>query len=438
MKKFLTITTAILVLLLVSFWGYIQYQRHASYQTRIPANTRTLIRVDIVRLGKSLAWEYFSRKKTSGSPGLKGISIPANLFIFNLSDKQSTTLLSTVGISDWQAFRQSLAAWQQPGSRHEERTGVHIVTNASHTFCLAYNNTRAVFAYSPGREQLQQVMIDILQDKNTVTVASSAFRNIKQQEGHVTFQSGEHTGSLHFNKGNIQLLTDLSTKGCSMPARVSHPAEDSSSTLNLWLFTDYRPLLTGKIFKVDTFRIYGDSLLACQLKGVSLRMGTSQVQKDSVITYEYNDDFEKVATVSIVEKTVPGILLEADAGGNNLYRYLSRQHIIRAESGIVNHQVFPLYQAYATPSSRKLQLSTSKSAAAAPPVTTSGDFFGLNIDFVRLQQLPELATIRRWVSSFDKLQARARQTGPDHCTLKAKLVFKNQEANALFQLWDSF
>lgn len=437
MKKFLIITTAILVLLFVSFWGYIQYQGHASYQTRIPANTSVLIRVDLFGIGKSLVWEYLGRKKAAKSQGLKGISVPANLFIFSLKDKQSTTFFSTLHISNIRDFEQSLAAWQQPGNRHEVLSGVHILTNASQSFTLAYNDTRAVFAYSPVKEQLQQTMIDILQDKNTIAVANSAFRDIKEQDGHVTFLSDAHSGSIDFYKGSIQLQADLATQGFTLPAQVSHPGADTTNAMSLWLYAGCRPLLAGQVFKVDTFHINGDSLLAYQPKGFSFRIGQPQLQKDSVITYDYNDDFEKVATVSIVEKSVPGMVLEADADGTGLYHYLVRQHIIKEDSSMINRQVFPLYQAYATSSATRLQLSTARAAISAPQ-TQSNDFFGLYINFARLQQQPELAALRRLLAPFDNMEARAYPRGNNRCVLKGKLTFKEKNKNALLQLLDNF
>ncbi len=436
MKKFLIITTAILVLLFVSFGGYIQYQRNASYQTRIPANTRMLIRIDVVGIGKSVAWEYLWRKEGKKESTFRGLSLPANLFVFTLQDKQPTTFFSVIPISDPDAFRQSIKNREQiRKSKHEILPGIDLIRDGH--FTLGYNNKYAVLVYSQGKEEVQQAVMDILQDKNTIPVANSSFRNIKEQEGHITFLSGGHYGSLDFNKGNILMQASLFARGISAPAQINHPAPDTADVLSLWLYADGVPLLANKIFNIDTFCISGDSLLASKPKGLSFRIMQPQLQKDTVITYEYNDDFEKVATTSVAEKMIPGIVLEVEAEGTTLYQYLVRQRILHKDSGTVNRQAFPLYQAYATSTATKFLLSTARHPEAAAPAT-SNNFFGLYIDFVRLHQQPEFATLNRFIAPFERMEASAVRDGAKRCTLKARLIFKNKKQNALFLLLDNF
>ncbi len=66
------ITTAILLLLFVSFWAYIQYQRSVSYKTHIHKDAGMLIRVDVYDIYKSLLSDYTKLKKGKRNPSWAG------------------------------------------------------------------------------------------------------------------------------------------------------------------------------------------------------------------------------------------------------------------------------------------------------------------------------------------------------------------------------
>lgn len=435
MKKFLSITTAILVLLFVSFWGYMQYQRHISYQTLIPANTRVLIRVDVFDIYKSMLGEYFNRKKGRIESPLEGISIPANIFLFTLKDKQPTTLFTTLPIDNLDTFRRHLSSWDTLGQTIKATPDITIFTNNARTLTIAFTATRAAFAYAAGKEQVQQALIDLLQQKNTVAVRNSAFRDIQKQDGHITQLSGENKGSLDFNSGNIALQMDLSVEGLAVPAEVNHRGSQQQDILNLWLYADLKPFLAQQTFGIDTFRINGDSLLASQPKGFTFSIGPPQAQIDTVVTYEYNDDFEKVPTASVKETMAPGIVLNVDANAMSLYRYLQQQHCIGAD-GEVNRSLFPLYQLYAHTSSDQLQLSTSKNTSPVTGRITSGNFFHLFIDFTRLEGQKAFALIPAYTRRFQQLEAKAIKSTQQQCRLEVKLYFKDRQKHALLQLLD--
>ncbi len=435
MKKFLGITTAILVLLFVSFWGYVQYQRRASYQTLIPANTRVLIRVDVFGIYKSLIGEYFNREKSSGKNLLKGLSVPANVFLFTVKDKQATTLFTTLPIDNPDTFRQHLAQWDTLGQMVTITPGITLFTNKTQTLTIAFTATRAAFAYAPGKEQVQQALIDLLQQKNTVMVRNSTFRDIQKQEGHITMRSGNHKGSLDFNDGNIALQMDLSTEGLTIPAQVNHWQLQPQDALNLWLYADLKPFLARRVFSIDTFRINGDSLLACQPRGFTFSIGQAVAQTDTVVTYDYNDNFEKVATTSVKKIMAPGMVLHLDADALLLYCYLQQQHCIHTD-GRVNRAVFPLYQLYAGTLPEQLQLSTTQSISPAGNRIVSGDFFHLSIDFSKLDGQPAFTAIHAYTRRLRQLEARATKGAQQRCTLEATVYFKDKQKHALLQLLD--
>jgi hypothetical protein len=55
MKKFLKITAAIVILLLIFFVGMFKYRRYVAEQTLIPKNATSLIKINVDELYKTLA-----------------------------------------------------------------------------------------------------------------------------------------------------------------------------------------------------------------------------------------------------------------------------------------------------------------------------------------------------------------------------------------------
>ena len=57
-------------------------------------------------------------------------------------------------------------------------------------------------------------------------------------------------------------------------------------------------------------------------------MAKSTTQIDSVVTYEYNDDFEKVEALTASKKQVPEINIQLSGNPSKLYNYLESTSII--------------------------------------------------------------------------------------------------------------
>lgn len=437
LRRFVWLTISLIVVLLASFWGYIKYQQQTSYQTSIPKNTTALLRVDVYGIYKSMLGEYFRKKKSRPQNILKGITIPANIFCYTIKGKQPTTFFLSVPVDDVKKLRESLDA-QKLIPLGKEMNGISMFNTANKKWTIAYNNTRLAIAYSVEREMVTDMLKDIVSQKNMVPVASSNFKAVCYEKGHLTFLSGSNKGSLNFNRGNIAGTFTLLANNLTIPAKANHQKTEPGDAINLWCYADFKPLLTGKTFSLDSLSINGDSLLKYNLHGIELTIAKPVLQRDSVITYDYNDDFEKVATTTIKEKKIPGISFMISADAHPLYQYLLRANFIDKEHSIVRRSLFPLYQLNTTERYGHLNVSTIKETSAQKPTIISPHFFGLYINFEQLMLQDDLTLLHRYIKPYKILQARAERKNVQEIKLDVTLFFKDNNRQSISQILEMF
>ena len=433
-KRILLWTGIIIMVAVLSFYGYVKYQQQESYQTEIHKNASALVRIDVYAMYQSMLPEYLRRKKRQRRHMFEGIIVPANIFLFTVKDKESSTLFTSFQLDDADAFGASLKRQEQFKAVKALANGAILSESIDKRWTIAYNNDKVVIAFSANKENVQDVLLELLQGKNTIDVAHSAFKDIAKQQGHITYLSTQDKGSLQFHNGNIELVASLSGTDFQTDNNITHLQPNNDDALQMWLYADVQPWLASKEFTIDTIRVSGDSLLACQFKGIELTLGKSVTQIDSVVTYDYNDDFEKVAQVSIKETKVPGLSVQVHADTNKLLSYLQRKNIVNADSGTFNKHVFPLYQLHTSQGDGFLQWSTIKGQVPIKTKQTTNEFFGLHINFQLLLQQEELALFKKYFAPFETLKANAKKVDKRSVSVEAMLQFKNKDKQALWQL----
>ena len=106
MKKFLKITAAIVLLLLICYFGFFKYRQIQANNVSIPVSTNALLKINVDELYKTIAVSYIKHpNQYSGADkkGIKekvndlktGLKIPANVYIYSLKGKAKTTFFSS-------------------------------------------------------------------------------------------------------------------------------------------------------------------------------------------------------------------------------------------------------------------------------------------------------------------------------------------------------
>lgn len=350
------------------------------------------------------------------------------MFLYSVKSKAPATLFTSLAITSVEHFEHTLDKLLKEHTISRNSNNYTTVTAQDGKVTILYNKHIAAIAYSEQKEEVLSVLTDVLLQKNVVTVAESAFKKIKENSDHISYLDNLNTGTLNFNKGAVVAMAKLKIDGVSLPA-AAHAAQNLQSCLRLWVDVDLHPLLAGKTWSIGTHTIHADSILKYYHNVAQLEVGGTVMQQDSVITYGYNDDFEKVQKVEVRETPVPQIVAFVKADGE-LYNYLHRQGIFNADSGIVNRSVFPLYQLYVSKKPEAIRVSTLKVSASETGIVTDPAFAGLEIDFDKLVKEHRLPVAGKYLQPLKSMSVKATAVKSDQATINLSLHFDNARTNA--------
>ena len=448
MVKFLKITAAIVLLLLIFFAGILKYRRYCAEQTAIPKSASSLIRINVDALYQTLAANMLSNpgyyfksdfKKDSSAKVDKlatGLSIPASIYLYNLSQKSSGTFFSRLeikNINDFEHFIKNMLHLQVI----KKAEGVNIAKSQLGNFVICYNSKAVAFAFTTKIENLDQPLLDILNLKDAIKVNESPFKELLTLKQHVVFSNKDNNGWVDFKNGQIDFSNIFLTEAILTPDKPSHHKLNQGSTVSFWLNANLKPS-PNKNYTFKNLKLEQDSLIKYYKGNLDFEWTNSITQTDSIITYDYNDDFEKVEKVSLQKRNIPAISVNIDSKGNDLKNYLAKQGLINLDSNTVNKAIFPLYKIFVNAETENLNFSTIKKQSINTVKVPSTDFLYLNVDFIKLSKQLEMPLITNYFKAAKRLEVKGKLVEGKKIKIDGQFELKNKDINALYQLLKSF
>lgn len=443
MKKYkFGIITTLLIILVVFVVIYNSWQSK-SYKNVVHANATTIIKINLVALGKTIAWDFIGNRKYYSSKEIdsiksthkteNGIRIPANLFLYTVP-KASKTIFCTLKITD---STQAISYLSKELQLSQDIKGQKFCykTNKKGTISLSQLHQTIVLAFSYKEEDILKIFEDLLVDKKYMLPTHDLLQKAKNEEHHLSFL-GEKNSMLYLDSkdGKIEFTGKIKKPSFIHPKETQEvPLFSKKPSIQMYLAGNIkddtylqnklRDILTWKpspLFKED------NSLLTFKLEG-------NTFQKDSVITYEYTDDFEKVPVVSIKEKKVPKMMFSFKIDSTNNIETLLKNKGIISENRFIKQM--PLYQYYAKQKANEFRISTSKDFMASFQKTKiSANFFRILVLIDPLLKENHFPIINPYISSMTSIDIKAKKVAVQTIDLKGIITFKENTINALTQI----
>lgn len=448
MKKFLKITAVILISLLVFFVGTFKYRQYKANQISIPKNTTSLIKIGVDEIYKSLAanmianpqfyFKYNLRKDTKSNFDAfeHGLKIPASIYFYNITNTPITTFFSRFEIKEIKEFENFLK-----NTLHlqifKKIEGVNLAKSKFGNFVIAYNSNSAAIALAIQTENYEPILLNLLKQKDFVKINNSRFKELLKRKEHLAFNNKENNGWINFNNGIINFSNDFLTKDIILLRSVKHRKLSENTIMSFWLSGNFKPL-RNKVYKYKNFSLNRDSLLKYYNGNVDFEWTNSIQQTDSIITYEYNDNFEKVEKVSLQNRNIPLFFANIETKTNGFKNYLAKQDLVNLDSNTINRNVFPLYKVFVNDNIEYLNFSTQKAKAINANKVSSEDFFYLNVDFIKLTKQLEMPVITNYFKVLKRFEIKGKTTNKGKANLKGKLQLKDENINSLYQILKSF
>ena len=432
-KKIIIAIVAVAVLVAASVWGFLYYQRAQSFKVAVPAAAVNAVRINVEQIGIDLLFSGgpdTADKKKGGKKRKYGLELPLNVFLFGFKDMPSTFLLSRWTISDDIDFKVFI-------KEEFNYTGGVYVHNSKLFSCLYKDKTAVMLTTIKPDAAMLSVANEYLSGSNTVAFAESKWTDLKQAGADITIAGAWGEGSLDFEKGNIDARWTSEAPVRSFPAVAPVP-EDVAFALhaNGNLADDLHSLFPGRADSV-----HWDRLHTAFAGGYALYINGAVNQQEAVVTYDFDDNFEKVARTSMQEKPVPAVYLLAPMAGKDGLNVLQQESILFPPDS-VSKSLFPLFALrYKVDSSGVLAISSNRAQILDQPdrkaVPEQGRCLSLYCNVAQLRGLPLFADAAAYLKPFEKLRLQGIQKdGKIFYTLN--LSFTNKQQYALKQVLDLF
>ncbi|MBB6239424.1 hypothetical protein HDC90_004077 [Pedobacter sp. AK013] len=437
MKKFLKITAAIVILLLIFYFGFFKYRQIQSNKVLIPSATHTLYKINVDELYKTFAVSYLKHPSQYSGTDKKGINekvtdlntgikIPANIYLYDLKGKIKNTFFSRFEIVDSLAFKSFILKKLSLTEKD-----INFFQSADSTICLLFNKKAVALAFSPKKESVKTALEEILAQKNMVKISDSKFEQMAALSDHLSFQNAENLSKINFTDGKIVFSSELVNKWIEPALQPKHRVLNPQSTVSMWLNGKFKSVLSNKSAIASSSVFSKDNFLRFYTGYLDFEWTNTVKQVDTITTYEYNDEFEQVEKKVARERKIPGISINMSANDQEVSNYLKSSGFLDQSTGKISAAMIPLYQVYFKGSNGNIQLSTLSNAKPDLKMESANDFFYLKIDLKKLvKQIPFFDKL----NIFSQFKMNAKSTGKDKIKIESELLFVNQDANALMQL----
>jgi len=443
MLKYFSIAAMVILLLLFGFWGFLKYQDHVSYENAIHGDAGLIIKIDRNQLIRKIGLNTLSNPgyyfKADEKDSLEiddkegrdnGFDTRANVFIFSLNE-EPLTFYTNFEVTDSAALKTFLD--DKFGMRSfEDSESSSIGMSSDKRLLAAFTRRRLVLSYAVEKRHNLKIIGQILQKKGMLNTDDSRISRFKDFKDDVVFLNNEVAGSLNFNDGVVNLSASLNKMGgysISDQSRVA--AVDTLCSIHLALAGNFLPD-HFKPFTVNDIRIPLDSIMGTYQGYLEFKMAGKVTQADTIVTYEYDDNFEKIEVKTLQEKEVPGLSLMMKANAAEMQQLLSYRNIVKENE--INRDIFPLMKLNFKTEENTVRISNNEIKHLSP-ISDSDNVFFLFSDFSKLRSESGIPIPEELLKDLRKLEIYGSRVG-DKIKVEGKLVLDNKDINALMQLMD--
>ena len=434
---------------------YSFFQKKAVLKGVVHTEAESVIKIGIHDIKKTLLLDILSspkyywknakiarskKEKDTIKDSGKGIDPQTYSIVFYTMKNHQNTYFSTLKIDDSEAFEIYILDYFKNINVPIETSEYKYAIDKKSKLVLAWTADKLAIAFhlEPSFDKCKAVFDDVLlKDMLMYDTNNSYLKRLISSENHLTYLKNDSEISINFLDGKAILSGVWFTKNPNQfKTEIRYTADPNASLL--WYFDGNFENEENRKWAstvMESFSFFeknnlNPTLLTAQMNGMmSVSVKGTTIQSDTIITYEYDENFEKVETKSIQEKKAPIIVL--NLGSNtNLNTYLKEQGALA--NGIL--MALPYYSFYAQEDSINSIFSTSKHHSILKSKTGSY-FFNLEVDFENLQKDLSIPKAEKVIEIVESLRINARQEAENTVVLKGKLSGKIPDINIISQLF---
>jgi hypothetical protein len=444
LRKIVLRAAAIVLLLLFCGYGILQYREYKSYQIPVHREAQTIFKVNIDGLITAFLKEYefdFGKddavENKDKKPGFldMGVKIPANLLIYTLSLKKPTTFFCMLSVDDSAKLKQyARNVLKMAFSDKQNYSEGKAVDGRITIFC---STRHAAIAYSLQKEDVSDVLNDLMSRKNVLSPSDTLLNNLKKEKAHITCIN--KSGTINFNaKRNLLILTGSlkALNNIDISAQPKHRVFNDSA-IGYFYFNAKPAAVLNKTYNIKQYTIDADSILKHYNGYIDIELGGTTLQKDTVTTYEYNDNFEKMPVQTVTQTKVPELQAHLEANINNTLNYLNKQNV-SIENKYVNREVFPLYLISISNTKNQLNFHTTATKTTDSNFISSPAFFGFFADVKKIREIHNPEVVAKYIQGVEFIKLGGKLNHNKEVVIEGSVVFEKTALKAIKEIIQFF
>lgn len=432
-KKLIFILVGLIALIAISLYLFLKVREQRSKNALVHSESEYVLRVSVDKILSEIAWNavmnprHYLAKDTARRAAADsirssdlGLDIPASIYLFALKGSEGTwyTMLAIDNEQKLQAFINNRVVGD---SIPIEREGDHWWISGKDDRISFYGDSKNVLvALSLEKTAKKQDMMELWNQRVDQMVPISTVTDFKLDKSSADIQwqqrGGSTSGTLLFSQGMITAELSLPNNILRLPSKAQVRELPASNVLNAYCQADLRPLLTKYKDNLQRYNIPVDTLARYYGGYLDLQWRSEDVvQMDSVIAYDYDDNFNRIEKKELREESVP----------NLLFTFKASPHL----TSYLPERLF--YKFYKTMEGDQMGLSTDAQAKNNYPYHPTGHAFHISY-----QQNAAVQRYLGWIPLLDKIdQILISGQGQGQVNnFDGKVLLKERNIHALYQL----
>ncbi len=458
MKKTLKIVLLLSIASILGYWGYTWYNNKASLLGVIHKDADSAIKIAFHDIKETLILDavtspiyYYDnasfkpRKTDKDTIDKKGVDLmPYNLILFTVPTVENT-YFSVLKIKNTKAFKHQIDHYVNSKGlilRTDDQNNVHWLENKKQRWVCAWNTEKVIvsFGLDNSYAKSKNIFFDILKSNKVIeSKGNDWITSLSESKSHITYLNRKSKITLQFVDGEAVIKGNIITDGIrTYPKEVDYARIPEASINFYWDANFKHPKNKQRFIKSwegSSFlkKMNLDLSQAVDLTNGFVYLGVKGTtsQSDTIVTYTYDDNFNKIEEKTYQEKKVPNMVLYLEKEKNGLKDYLAQKDLLN-QNGVFTG--FPLYRFYVVENTNSTLFETGKSKLPLEQATDQ-HFMNLSIDFAKAKEDFQIPQLEGYFDLLQALELSAKQAVGNEIALEGKIKGKKQDINFLSQLF---
>ncbi|KAB1155914.1 hypothetical protein F7018_11435 [Tenacibaculum aiptasiae] len=360
----------LLILSIIFTVGFFRYNPTVNLSNTIPSSAEAIVRINLREAEFNIVKDvvlhplsYIDFEESSESDSEKRISlfeqieIPNNVFFYT-----NSTVLKDFWVSSLIEVNNKVGLvnfLKKEGKLIGNKSRIDCFTYKKLFFLLKENKLSVVYSLK-GIANINSILTVVFEKKSYLNENDTKLLKLKNSNGVIAFQSKEF-GFFELEKDQEKLILkgEFNESGSPFLAYNSQELKEGiasfSGRINKECLLSFIDSKKKEKFKKLT-NLSLDSLNNYWNGEIDFSLESFQSKNDTIVTYEYDDDFNKVEKKSIHKSLLPNVCLRI--GGGKVYEYLKRSKAIQNVEGKELLVLNPLFKTYVNNKEDELLMSS--------------------------------------------------------------------------------